>query len=219
MTDQEFIELLNLYVDREISASDAARLEAAVLESPRRRSIYDQYCKMQKACRLLSDRCTESEADAESIVFPAPSGWRAGPLLMGLAAACLLAVVGLRFRGALAPGRAPRVSADPAGSLAVSPSAETRRQSDGMQPVYFAHAPAQQAARGVATLFANSDPLAQPEQLNWIGDIHLAPVAFAPAPEFLLGQRPDLKAAVLTDSKDDRELQPAAEMIAFRFQR
>jgi hypothetical protein len=219
MTDQEFIELLNLYVDREITAADAARLEVAVLASPRRRSIYDQYCKMQKACTILAADYGDPDEEGEAVAFPAPAGWRAGPLLMGLAAACLLAVVGLRFRGALAAGRAPQVASEPAAPLASSSGAEERHPSDGMQPVYFAHAPSQQPGSRVASLFATSDPLPQPEQLNWIGDIHLAPVAFAPTPDFLLGQRPDLKTAVLTGSKDDRDAQAAAETAAFRFQR
>ena len=216
MTDQEFIELLNLYVDREITAADAARLESAVLASPRRRSIYDQYCKMQKACTMLSDQYAESGVDVESVVF-ATSGWRAGPLLMGLAAACLLAVVGLKFRGALAPVHAPRVAAVPVRSLAPAGGVETRRQADRMQPVFFAHAPSPQPARSVVSFFANSDTPAA--QLNWIGDIHLSPVAFAPNPEFLLGQRQELKSAVLSDARDSRDQEPPAEMTAFRFQR
>ena len=54
MNDPEFISLLNLYVDREISPEDALRLESEVLKHPKRRDIYDQYCRMQKACTMLS---------------------------------------------------------------------------------------------------------------------------------------------------------------------
>ena len=54
MKDSEFIELLNLYLDHEITATDAARLEAAVQDSPERRRVYQQYCRMQKACTLLA---------------------------------------------------------------------------------------------------------------------------------------------------------------------
>jgi len=214
MTDQEFIELLNLYVDREISAADAAKLEAAVLASPRRRSIYNQYCRMQKACTLLSDRYAEPAADAEAVEFPASQAWRAGPLLAGLAAACLLVVVGIRFRGALAPNPAPVVAAEPAQAVPV-PGGET----EAMQPVYFAHAPTPQPARGIASFLSPVDVAPQPVQLNWIGDIHLAPVAFAANPDFLIGQKPDLKSATLGDSKDGRDAQQPAEMAAFRFQR
>ena len=65
MKDSEFIELLNLYLDHEISAADAARLEAEVQSSAERRRIYEDYCRMQKACRQLAAKfATEAEAAA-----------------------------------------------------------------------------------------------------------------------------------------------------------
>ena len=39
MKDPEFIELLNLYVDHEITSVDAARLEAEVAQNPARAVI------------------------------------------------------------------------------------------------------------------------------------------------------------------------------------
>lgn len=54
MKDSEFKELLNLYLDHEITAADAARLEAEVQRDPRRRKVYEQYCRMQKACKMLA---------------------------------------------------------------------------------------------------------------------------------------------------------------------
>ena len=50
MKDSEFLELLNLYLDHEITPADAARLEAEVRADPERRRTYLQYCRMQKAC-------------------------------------------------------------------------------------------------------------------------------------------------------------------------
>jgi hypothetical protein len=55
MKDAEFIELLNLYLDHEISGPDAARLEFEVQRNPARRRIYQDYCRMQKACRVMAD--------------------------------------------------------------------------------------------------------------------------------------------------------------------
>jgi hypothetical protein len=54
MKDSEFIELLNLYLDHEISAADAARLEAEVQGNVERRRVYEQYCRMQKGCKMLA---------------------------------------------------------------------------------------------------------------------------------------------------------------------
>lgn len=62
MKDSEYIELLNLYLDHEISAADAARLEAEVQTNPARRRVYQQYCRMQKACKMVG---TDFQADTE----------------------------------------------------------------------------------------------------------------------------------------------------------
>lgn len=70
MKDSEFIDLLNLYLDHEISATDAARLEAEVQKDPNRQKIYRQYCRMQKACKLLTaDFQPEITADASGKVL------------------------------------------------------------------------------------------------------------------------------------------------------
>lgn len=69
MKDSEFIELLNLYLDHEISAADAARLEAEVQANPARRQIYRNYCQMQKACKMVAqDFVTEPAEVAEKVV-------------------------------------------------------------------------------------------------------------------------------------------------------
>lgn len=63
MKDSDYIQLLNLYLDHEISAADAARLEAEVQTNPARRRIYQQYCRMQKACKMAAaDFQTDTEA-------------------------------------------------------------------------------------------------------------------------------------------------------------
>ena len=53
MKESKFIELLNLYIDRQISPEEAARLEEEILHNPRHRRIYQQYCRMHRACTLV----------------------------------------------------------------------------------------------------------------------------------------------------------------------
>lgn len=53
MNDRRFTELLNLYVDHEISPAEAAELEAEVQGNPERRRAYDRYCRLQRGCSLL----------------------------------------------------------------------------------------------------------------------------------------------------------------------
>jgi len=217
MTDQEFLELLNLYIDHEIGADDAARLESAVAASPRRREIYKQYCRMQKACSQLSDRFADPAPDRDAAVdaIPYASGWRFGPLLAGVAAACILAVVGVRFRGALAGGGSPAVAASPAEQPSVAVVADVPRSSEAMEPVFSTRFAPARAGHGIGSVFASASA---PDQLNWIGDIHLAPVAPGSAPDYML-PRGDLKAAMLSDSLNGRDDPVPAEMAAFRFQR
>ncbi len=62
MKDSEFIALLNLYLDHEINAADAARLEAEVQANPSRRKVYQQYCRMQKGCKLLATDFATAES-------------------------------------------------------------------------------------------------------------------------------------------------------------
>ena len=64
MKESRFIELLNLYIDRQISPEDAALLEEEILQNPGRRHTYSQYCRMHRACTLALDRYTAaSEAE------------------------------------------------------------------------------------------------------------------------------------------------------------
>lgn len=53
MKENRFIELINLYVDRQISPAETAELEAEIQTSPRHRKIYQQYCHMHRATKLV----------------------------------------------------------------------------------------------------------------------------------------------------------------------
>ncbi len=105
MKDSRFIELLNLYVDREISPEDAAALEAEVHRSAERRQVFDQYCRMDRGCTLLLSQGAASpapklaaalaEAERKVVEFPADAGGRSKLLLFGglMAAAAAVAIV------------------------------------------------------------------------------------------------------------------------------
>jgi hypothetical protein len=210
MTDREFIELLNLYVDREITADDALRLEAEVAARPRRRNIYDQYCRIQKACSKLSEEnytAALSQTDPSLISFPVERSWRLAPFVAGMAAAAAVAVAVVGLRGRLVPQAANSVLAA-AGPERAASVADTAPAADdmSMKPVFFVRPAADQAPSQLA-------------QLSWIGDVRLAPVSTSANADFLLGQRADLKATVLADPQGGREPQEPVEMTAFRFQR
>ena len=96
MNDSEFIELLNLYLDHEITPADAARLEAEVRGNPERRRTYLEYCRMQKACALLAADFAADRPAVRRESVAAGFGWAAagfasfGVVAAGLAVAFVL---------------------------------------------------------------------------------------------------------------------------------
>jgi anti-sigma factor RsiW len=101
MKDAEFIALLNLYVDHEISAADAARLEAEVQTNPARRKTYQQYCRMQKGCKLLASDFGTVPQPARNVVAFEPRrqlGFSGALATVGAlaAAACVAFIFGNR---------------------------------------------------------------------------------------------------------------------------
>jgi hypothetical protein len=70
MKDSRFIELVNLYIDRQISAGEAAELEHEIQSNPRRRAIYRQYCQMHRATKLVYESFRNHSAEP-SLAAPA----------------------------------------------------------------------------------------------------------------------------------------------------
>jgi hypothetical protein len=216
MKDREFIELLNLYVDREISAEDALRLESEVVANSRRREVYDQYCRMQKACSMLSGDLVESKQMAGSVIvnFPSRNPWHFGQFALGIAAAaaCAVGIITYKLHGTsqyMAAADTPVAVAKPA--VAPTPLGLIA-DADAMKPVFSTRLPAQH-------IFAAAENPAPVAQLNWIGDIQMPPVFTAANSELLINPRTDIKAPALTDAQGQNDSQEPAEMAAFRFQR
>ncbi len=55
MKDSRFIELVNLYIDRQITAEETAELEVEIQQNPKRRAIYRQYCQINSATKQVYD--------------------------------------------------------------------------------------------------------------------------------------------------------------------
>ncbi len=124
MKDSKFIELLNLYVDHQISAADAALLEAEIHRDPERRRIYRQYCQMQKACVMLADSFRTEAPAAGNIVEFRPPNRRLGAVALAvgsLAAAACVALVMVSRSPVRAPGAAPAADAVALRTPAVAP--------------------------------------------------------------------------------------------------
>lgn len=141
MKESKFIELLNLYVDKQISPEEAASLEETILQNPRRRKIYSQYCRMHRACAMALEqhkiRVEADQASGRVVAFEAPRRPQWGYYVTGLAAAaCVVLVAGLtisRFGGktpapVVAAAQAPTASVNstPAAAAVVPVRLDTR---------------------------------------------------------------------------------------------
>jgi len=207
MKHQEFIELLNLYVDHEINDEEAARLEAEVMHNPERRKTYEQYCRIQKACRLLAGSTAESGEvpEPETITFFPVRPWAGRLYAAGLVAAAACVVVTLALRhdpGAPAVATAPLAVVD---SQGLAPAAPALQSAVNLKPVL--------ASRQEA-LFAESE--AAP-RLDWISQVRIAPVQRPQAADLVFADSPADLRPVTRPIPTTQALQGPVEMSAFQF--
>lgn len=226
MKDAEFIELLNLYLDHEISAADAARLEAEVQGDPARRQVYRQYCQMQKACTLLAKDFAEQPAPAveseKLVAFPArrsawaPAVWSAA----GLATAACVAFVFVSRSNNVTPSAVqPIAAAVPVAQPQVAPP-----PADASEPRMIARTIAAPARRNelqpVLTArdaqFA-STTMETPVQFEWMKTVQLTPIA--PAAEELRFEPRSMLKPESPVYRGRRPIQGNVEMTAFQFQK
>ncbi|MCC5024532.1 MAG: hypothetical protein J6386_17840 [Candidatus Synoicihabitans palmerolidicus] len=118
MNDERFIKLLNSYIDRELSAINVIEIEKAITASPKRQTIYAQYCKIERACQnllgssstvapqpVVSDLIAAARTQNEGDLVPFPAELTAGGtatridsrpiwgMAVGLMAACVVVAV------------------------------------------------------------------------------------------------------------------------------
>lgn len=199
MKDSEFLELLNLYLDHEISVADAARLEAEVQGNAKRRALYHEYCRMQKACKVLAaDFQTEGQVAEKRVLVaggPPRQTWRPGFFVAGgvsLAAACLTLLFVAR-NGREAGPEAPRALVQsatpaPATSNGMTDAAKSAVANSSTRGIVLAATAADRAPGARVTLLSDSLVLSgnkQPEaifaststsgedQLAWVRDFQL----------------------------------------------
>lgn len=234
MKDSEFIELLNLYLDHEISPADAARLEAEVQRSPERRKVYRDYCKMQKACMVLAEEAAVAPAQSENNVVSfesAPSrAWGFTTYATGLCAAAACVALALVVRtGHGSAGSAPQAAdAATVAAVQISPLASERsgardfpltvsvnaRATEQLQPVFAAQSLAlTKQARNESATAAPADP-----RFDWMQRVQVASLKGIDADELLFDAKPTLQ----PDSRSFRSrrmIEGQFEKAAFQFQR
>lgn len=232
MTHIKFIELLNLYLDHEISMEEAALLEAEIQTNPERRDLYRQYCRMQKGCAQLAGVFAEQDASEPAprkFVPQAASRQRSFPVWtagLGMAAAACAAFAIVMVSRSTQPVDAPFAAqtnapqivaaaptAKPSEAQSVYSLAELTASRNELHSVYTPtlvnlSAPADQRQ----PLYAN----ASAERFDWMDDVKLAPVS--DTDEFSFQVRPVVAEGKRT-YRSHRPIEGKVEMTAFQFQR
>lgn len=229
MNEAEFLELLNLYLDHEISPADAARLEAEVQRSPDRRRTYLEYCRMQKACAVLAKDFAEQPADKKALVVNADrAGWSGGWMVAGsLAAAACVAFV-FSYRSANhrqleeAPGaQAVAVSVAAAGQtadLATSIPSSVGERLPGGSIARTVTVPVRRGELKPVFVASPLNPGNPESQFGWMQGVQISPMQGLPEREVRLDPRSPLQPARRTYTSG-RPVQGSVEMTAFRFQK
>jgi hypothetical protein len=154
MNHERFIEMLNLYIDRELVGAEIQEIEEAIASSPERQRIYAQYCKMERATQKLlaeteapqprvADLVAAAQSDVASVVDFQPAEravrpiWRTwGGAVAGLAAACFAFVAYFGTTGSVnVDGSESAREATIAPSIAQSASL-TNRDDEAYQTVF-----------------------------------------------------------------------------------
>src|SRR5690606_4552219 len=78
MKEKKFLELLNLYLDGAIDPAGAAELEQEITSNPARRRVYNDYCRIHRATRLVYEHFRAAGAAQTEILPTSRHGWTAG---------------------------------------------------------------------------------------------------------------------------------------------
>jgi hypothetical protein len=214
MKDSKFIELLNLYVDHQISAADAALLETEIQRSPGRRRVYRQYCQMQKACVSLAENfLPQTSAGGKVVEFPTQHRrFAAVTYIMGVAAAaaCIALVVVNRqsFDRTTTPATpaVARVASAPVPAVSAPTLPSVARVE--LQPAF---ALSTRDGSVVSTSLVSNDRV----PLDWMNRVQLSRLS---KEEMWLEARPTFRPEDLT-FRSRRAFEGQAEMMSFRFQK
>jgi len=216
MKDTKFIELLNLYLDHQISETDAAALEAEIRQNPARHRLYRQYCQMHKACAQLSAQFA-TEAPARTRVAPAGRSRRLATFSYfgaGLAAAAACVAVIVMNRPDTSPAGAPAlaVSAPAAAFPTATPLPPPAAPSQELRTVFTTQALAQlDVAPGLTPVFVT----ATADSFDWMNDLRLNPVQTTP----VVFESSPARAPDRETFRSRRPFQATVEMTAYQFQK
>lgn len=239
MNEPRFIELLNLYVDQQLSAEEASELEAEIQQNPARHRTYQQYCRMQRACTQLFEHertaapsstalsRAMADADRKVVAFPERSrrpAWSLGFSFAAVAAAACVAFVVVRQTdgtgksigaGAeFAASEKTPVTVTAPGSVALVTAEPAPVQVEEFKSVFTAQSiriPAKPAM-----FFVNASGQDDLQLLDWTHQVQLKPLRKVSAEEFAFETRAATKTPTMLFSPTTTN-EPAKEQAAFTF--
>jgi anti-sigma factor RsiW len=233
MNDAEFIELLNLYLDHEISAVDARRLEAEVTRNPARYKIYREYCQMQKACVVLAQAsaletaATAADANVVSFDDDAPRwgfGFYAAAACAAVACVAVVAVMRNGNGSANLAALAPEISSiastqfTPVSSLADKPrdlprTVSVAARNGDMKPAFAAYTPRSITAQNSAAGLDRNDA-----RFEWMQGVQVSAMPRLMAEDLRFDQKANL-APDKNNLRNRRPIDARFEQAAHQFQR
>lgn len=237
MKDSRFIELLNLYVDQQLTGTEVAELENEIQRTPHRRRTYQQYCRMQKACTVLfehdrsqapSSRTLSralAEADRKIVAFPEERSFRTrGTYAAGVAAmAACVAFLFVRHNPspsptAIVPVEATAVAVAPAvmpvAQPVIIPPADPR--DDAARPTYYSVLSARQLAH--TAQLGETESSHADQTFDWMQRVELPPLRRISVEELAFDTTPTARTTA-TASANRRSTGAQYENAAFQFQK
>ena len=224
MKDQEFIELLNLYLDHEISAADAARLEAEVQGNLPRRALYNQYSRMQKACASLGAdfRAANEVAFDPAVAATERARRRRQAAFYGFGTfAAAAACVAFIFSGRVQPTAQETLAVAPVSAVSTTDVGVPARTGGIVQRPMMVADPLLLSGRNRSEAELAMVVHQTPESLAWIQGVQLAPLQLGVAASELRFEaspttlRPEARTLVTSPATAEK----AVEMTAFRFEK
>jgi hypothetical protein len=244
MKESRFIELLNLYVDQQLTAAEATELETELQNDGERRRTYQQYCRMQKACTQLFEQERQAapanskfsraiaEADRKVVEFPElRTRWRQrGVFAGGLAAmaACAAFVLVRQAPVSISPSVAsvpsPAVVAaveQPVSAIQTVSIPQADPRASEMRGTFRMLPPSRQFLP-VQVLATNNEMVNTGEEqpsFEWMKQVELAPMRNVNADKFVLEANSSGQQATGLYINNRRPVQGLFEKAAFQFQK
>ena len=219
MNESKFIELLNLYVDHQISPAEAALLEAEVRSNPARHRVYREYCQMQKACTVLAENFrTEAVANPKLVDFKprrtvGPATYVAGFIAVAAAVAIVFTARSRQTESIATTTPTVRERVAVAAPAAVAPATVAR---PALQPAF---GPRVLTLREPGVDLADATNAAEAAAFgDWMNSIQFSSMPGASADDLRFDARSSLQPDART-YRTGRPIQGKVEWTAFTFQK